>query len=310
MLAYKPLLDQINELENTRRLQECKLIEEKTRYERACKELQEAKQRLTNVKAKESLLMERVTRVESEYRTEMKAAEQLRQAVKYSNREEELFEKHFEKSSKQYEEEKKGLDLQLKEINEKYQQSIKIWESREYIQEYNKIKAEVEEYEKKFQSNDKMSEEQQNREKVKELQNEIQLSKEHMDELTAFLNSVEKEVQQVESEIQNAHQIANSNGNNNNQLLLTLIDENRALQLIQWFEQENSSLENEIQQFVTFNEQTLEDMDSQHRLLEALTQMMETNLCMNCLSEQLEQNDPMDVTNNNNNNEEEGNTNE
>ena len=40
---YKPLLDQINELENSRRLQECKLIEERTRHAKTLKDLEECK---------------------------------------------------------------------------------------------------------------------------------------------------------------------------------------------------------------------------------------------------------------------------
>ena len=40
---YKPLLDQINELENSRRLQECKLVEERTRNAKVLKELEERK---------------------------------------------------------------------------------------------------------------------------------------------------------------------------------------------------------------------------------------------------------------------------
>jgi hypothetical protein len=108
---YKPLLDQINELENSRRLQECKLVEERTRNAKTLKELEDCKFELTtklvfivllmlvNLKqqrlvSNEALLKEKITHLEMELRNDMKASEQLKTSVKYCKQEEEVFEKH------------------------------------------------------------------------------------------------------------------------------------------------------------------------------------------------------------------------
>ncbi|KAF0977168.1 hypothetical protein FDP41_003821 [Naegleria fowleri] len=281
---YKPLLDQINELENSRRLQECKLVEERTRHAKTLKDLEELNLKLEKMYSYEALLKEKITHLEAETRNESKIHEQLKSSVKYCKQEEEVFEKHVVSYRKTVEFKIAELKSQLDEAEKNYAKALEMWNCCPNLKGVESLKKQVEELEAKLRHDESQLEEKAQRNHSLEV--EIRMLKEQHSEMVylsaSLLNTIEKTKQDVQDLTLKMNQHAQPLNRN-------VLDASKAEAMISEFQKEMKTLQNEISAFESFNSDLRQDMENQERLQEALHQMIEHKLCMNCLSEGLHQ---------------------
>ncbi|KAG2387314.1 hypothetical protein C9374_001646 [Naegleria lovaniensis] len=278
---YKPLLDQINELENSRRLQECKLVEERTRHAKTLKDLEELNLKLEKMFSSEALLKEKITHLESETRNESKIHEQLKNSVKYCKQEEEVFEKHVASYRTTVELKITELKAQLDEAEKNYTKALEMWNCCPNLKGVESLKKQVEELEAKLRHDESQLEEKAQRNTS--IEHEIRMLKEQHSEMVHLSASLLNTIEKTKHDLQELSIKMSQQPPHNK----SVIDTSKAESMISEFQKEIKTLQNELTAFESFNNDLRQDIENQERLQEALHQMIGNKLCMNCLADAL-----------------------
>jgi len=174
------------------------------------------------------------------------------------------------------------LELEAAQLN--LNKSIEYWNSRASTKELNHLKQQVEEMEmSKYEytaSNPHVSgnklDENKNEESsrlISQITKELKCNREHCQELDTLQQSIESHIKNVQDDIQKYEQEQHHR-----------IDHTKVKEVLKSFQTEMETLQKELADFQQFNSETKQDIQNEGQLQEAMKQLIEHKMCMNCLS--------------------------